>query len=491
MHLTGIKLGNIPPFTDPITLRFDERVNVFIGPNASGKSRVLEVVKDSLLGPEENAKRPVSEGNTYRRATLVSDDEFGEIAGPSPEDWAKGNFLFASEDWLGTKEEYIQTDVPPATVYIGSVREGLPGISSELDPDDSWETGEDALTGPFSGLRTFCACMLLGTELRELGDELKQQGEDSPYMKLSALRDAEKLAGSCSQGICDEVIRDPRLERFIPYRYARRRLLDPHGDPNDLVAQSSFGIRTTDKPNFANFSPLEQPDKLLYGNDENAIPIPISHLSSGTEGTLLWILWLALKLAHHYNFDRGTERDPEDRSSFKDSWDKKPGILLIDEIENHLHPTWQRRVIPALLEHFPGLQIFATTHSPFVVAGLKAGQVHKLDRDANGVVKATTETRDVVGWTMDEILRGMMGVDDPTDAETARAAAELRQLRSGEPKTDKKEEELRQQRIQELRAVVDRDLLAGGPVAAQRELFERNLVEILEEHRKAQGLNQD
>ena len=170
---------------------------------------------------------------------------------------------------------------------------------------------------------------------------------------------------------------------------------------------------------------------------------------------------------------------------------EKPAILLIDEIENHLHPTWQRRIIPALLEHFPGLQIVATTHSPFVVAGLKAGQVHILKRDANGVVTATTNPDDVVGWTMDEILRGMMGVDDPTDEDTARAAHELRQLRNEDPKSDEKEEEARQARIRELRAMVDRDLLAGGPLAAQRELFERNLADILEEHRKAQGLNQD
>ena len=72
--------------------------------------------------------------------------------------------------------------------------------------------------------------------------------------------------------------------------------------------------------------------------------------------------------------------------NFEPGWQKRRAILLIDEIENHLHPTWQRRVIPALLEHFPGLQIFATTHSPFVVAGLKAGQVHLLNRDANGVL---------------------------------------------------------------------------------------------------------
>ena len=122
---------------------------------------------------------------------------------------------------------------------------------------------------------------------------------------------------------------------------------------------------------------------------------------------------------------------------------RRRAILLIDEIENHLHPTWQRRVIPALLEHFPGLQIFATTHSPFVVAGLKAGQVHLLNRDANGVVTASTNTEDIVGWTADEILRTMMGVQDPTDDETARNAAELRRLRDEGPRPTDEEEEHR------------------------------------------------
>ena len=491
MHLTGIKLGGIPPFTDPITLRFDERVNVFIGPNASGKSRVLEVIKDSLLGPDESAKRPISDGQKYLSSSLASDDTFDEITGPRPADWEKGNYLFASEDWLGTDRKPITNPERPAVIYFGSIREGLPGISNEVDPSIFGETAKEVFAGTFSGSRADRAYDLMGLELGELGDELNARGEESPYMKKAVLRSAAALGTSCCQQICNEVLLEPRLRSFIRDPHALDRLLDPLGDPSNLADLRSLAMRTTDTPSFDSYSFFEQPARGVYGNGEESVPIPIAHLSSGTEGTLLWILWLALKQAHHYDFDAGTERDPVNRSEFKDSWDKKPAILLIDEIENHLHPTWQRRVIPALLEHFPGLQIFATTHSPFVVAGLKAGQVHKLDRDANGVVKATTEARDVVGWTMDEILRGMMGVDDPTDAETARAAAELRQLRSGEPKTDKKEEELRQQRIQELRSVVDRDLLAGGPVAAQRELFERNLADILEEHRKAQGLNQD
>lgn len=200
-------------------------------------------------------------------------------------------------------------------------------------------------------------------------------------------------------------------------------------------------------------------------------------LSSGTQGTLLWIRALALKIAHHYDWQEG--------------WEKKPAILLIDEIENHLHPTWQRRVIPALLEHFPGLQIFATTHSPFVVAGLKAGQVHLLKRDENGVVSASTNDEDIIGWTADEILRTMMGVEDPTDDDTAAAARELRQLRNEGPRDTVEAEEQRQQRMIELRQKVDRDLLAGGPMARQREIFEERFAKVLEKHRQSQDLNQE
>ena len=113
------------------------------------------------------------------------------------------------------------------------------------------------------------------------------------------------------------------------------------------------------------------------------------------------------------------------------------------------------------------MQIFATTHSPFVVAGLKAGQVHLLNRDEKGVVTATTNTEDVIGWTADEILRTMMGVDEPTDQLTVDRANRLRQLREKETLTPEEETELN-----ELRRQVNKDLLSkGGLLEAQRERY--------------------
>ena len=171
-------------------------------------------------------------------------------------------------------------------------------------------------------------------------------------------------------------------------------------------------------------------------------------------------------------------------------WYEQPAILLIDEIENHLHPTWQRRVIPALLEHFPGLQIFATTHSPFVVAGLKAGQVHMLNRDENGVVTYSPNMEAIEGWTADEILRVYMGVDEPTDETTARAARDLRRLRAQPPVMDEREEEERQAEIRRLRQIVDRAELSG-PRAAEDARFLANLEAILERYKESQDLNQE
>lgn len=468
MHLTRIRLGGVPPFTDPIDLKFDPQVNVFIGPNASGKSVLLQALAEHFIKTHDIGNRPLSSGGL--RLAEIPEDEFEEAV-LDRAGWARDyNVISASQDWFGTMYEYRRPEVPPAVVYIGSVREGLPGISNQPEIDAFGETGEEALNGGFSGSRTMCAGDLLGEEFRELGEKLRSEGEPAPYKRLRVLEDAEQLADACCKGICDEVLLDGESHNYIPDNYSRNILHDPHGDPNDINILYRRGIKTTDGSNFDGLSREEQPAFSLYDEAPDSLPIYKGHLSSGTQMTLLWIQWLSLKIVHHYDFYEGSERDPEDFLKFKDSWDKKPAILLIDEIENHLHPTWQRRVIPALLKHFPGLQIFATTHSPFVVAGLKAGQVHVLKReekDGKMVVTASTEQRDVIGWTADEILRGMMGVDEPTDQLTVDRAKRLRELRGKENLTEVEEEELNR-----LRRQVNEDLLNRvSPLEAQRKRY--------------------
>ncbi len=62
-------------------------------------------------------------------------------------------------------------------------------------------------------------------------------------------------------------------------------------------------------------------------------------------------------------------------------------ILFLDEIEVHLHPAWQRKVLPVVQKLFKNSQIFVSTHSPFVVNSVDDAWVYKLKLEENGKAK--------------------------------------------------------------------------------------------------------
>lgn len=68
-----------------------------------------------------------------------------------------------------------------------------------------------------------------------------------------------------------------------------------------------------------------------------------------------------------------------------------PGVLLIDEAENHLHPKWQKTFLNSILKIFPNLQIIITTHSPFIVSSIENAKVFvcKSMRDHSVIVDET------------------------------------------------------------------------------------------------------
>ena len=90
------------------------------------------------------------------------------------------------------------------------------------------------------------------------------------------------------------------------------------------------------------------------------------------------------------------------------------GIVLIDEVELHLHPKWQGEICSILKIVFPKAQFFITTHSPHVVQTALQGEVIALERKDGAV-----ERRDLPeseygyqGWTIEEILKDVMGMED-------------------------------------------------------------------------------
>ncbi|WP_303179919.1 AAA family ATPase [uncultured Butyricimonas sp.] len=80
-----------------------------------------------------------------------------------------------------------------------------------------------------------------------------------------------------------------------------------------------------------------------------------------------------------------------------------PGLLLIDEIETHLHPKWQKRVLGIIRELFPNLQIILTTHSPFVVASMDGASIYTCV-SRTGYSEVCDETEKYGNMPVEEIL---------------------------------------------------------------------------------------
>lgn len=103
------------------------------------------------------------------------------------------------------------------------------------------------------------------------------------------------------------------------------------------------------------------------------------------------------------------------------------GVVLIDEIDLHLHPSWQQRIVPILHSLFPQAQIIATTHSPHVVQTAGVGEVIALVDRPNGpkINELNVSEFGYKGWTIEEILRDVMGLHDIVSPELAAAMREF------------------------------------------------------------------
>ena len=472
MRLTRIRYGNVPPFTEPVDIQFDERVNVFVGPNASGKSRLLSAI-DAHFNKKDASQEwyEGAPGGLYRWDPYPTD--LLHLAQCLEEhlsrDCEGGNALCVDRELLDARTGF-QTHQNPPVIYLGPMRPGLPQVSELGESDSCGSTVEEVLSGPFSGARLKAAIELLYTKARDM---LEQENEADLPPGVGKRRAAnflrvEEVAHVCVKVICKEVITSD-----IALNYPTGLDMDDityqvMTDREGLAINRMLGVATSDTPTFHHIRPADRPTVPEVTGPK---PIYAGDLSSGSQSVHLWILWLAFKMLNHYEFAH--------------DWNEKPAILLIDEIENHLHPTWQRRVIPALLEHFPKLQIFATTHSPFVVAGLRVGQVHMLKRDAEGVVTASSNERDIIGWTTDEILRTFMGVDEPTDELTIERANRLRELRGKDELTDAETAELA-----ELRRLVNEDFISSStPLEEQRKRYGEMMLAFLQSRQS--DLSQD
>ena len=526
-YLHSVNLQGVHPFGPEVTFRFDPSVNVLIGPNGAGKSAAL----DRFAGQGRRWFSPSTDGAEVRVERIMEPESasFGDVTtvyvGPTrvpltPEMVLSDLQLLDVQGkvtaWLAWTRRFLLAAVAVVLVYMTVVV--LANIF--FDPQTRWlEFGmvnllvayavfvpayisymivwsvrrrprlltflpgnwllSNALTSRSQVSPIFMFQVVLAANRRWLGSE--DSSDDSPRSRAAS--EAADLALDCAKRIAPEV----------------------------FPATASLGtgkIESGHRDRWLGWSRSFTDRLSTVHTRYSSTPLHITSLSAGTQNILLIAWYLALRLAYS--------------NEFREGWKDQPAVLFIDEIENHLHPAWQRRFIPVFLEHFRNLQIIATTHSPFPIAGLKAGQVHKLHQDDDWITHVETNEDEIVGWTADEILHEYLDVQDPTDLETAQAVEVLRWLEGLDPLVEEESaeswregvvEELsaltegnelpledalvmhwltgaigspvpvapplsgeaeawRVSMIGEFRSLVGVDILSGGPAARQRQLWE-------------------
>ena len=451
MPISKLRFSNVGPFDD-IEFEFDPQVNVFTGPNNSGKSTALWVLGDIAVYPFDFPRKLLRREGTSEFKLHLQGKSQNVFAGQLP-------CKILHDSSLADPDEYQVVELPRGHIsflkmvgyskFIPALRRSTdfrsPGPTLAHRADN--ERGNQPL--PHRLVRSW------RIEERYPSTELTT-GFAAPRPWLSGKLEEEQsypeltkrltLASDSASLVSDEAV----IQEIVDLDY-RSYLRDDPARRNIIVQIGEIASEITDGFPIQ-FSGVGEDDDGFFPEFSTVDGfVPLNTLSQGTQSIVQWLAHLLIGYAYYYDYPK----------TLKD----KPGVLIVDEIDAHLHPSWQRRIIPALTKHFPNLQIFCSTHSPLMLAGLKAGQVQLLQRDENNKVTVSRNEDDLVAWSADEILRNFLGVRDPTDQETVNQLERLRELQGKRDLSPEESEEL-----ESLSDEVSEDLL-NGPVAAQVDRF--------------------
>jgi hypothetical protein len=167
--------------------------------------------------------------------------------------------------------------------------------------------------------------------------------------------------------------------------------------------------------------------------------VPIEAVSQGMASLLGWVGVLMQRLYTVYDQDE----KPTD----------KYAIVLIDEIDAHMHPEWQQKLVSLLSETFPNIQFIATTHSPLIVSGMDVQHITRLERDDDDRVTRVDVPADMTMGRADQVLTGpLFGLPTTLDVETQARIGEYQTLLGKRDRTEVEEAEFRRlERILEFR----------------------------------------
>jgi predicted ATPase len=352
-RLKRITLENIGPFenlTLELDLGFDHKWHIFLGDNGVGKSTVLKAIALALCGKEAQ-----------------------QYAGRLLRDKKKGDKISPADKTIGT----IRLETDNKTSYLTTIqRDEKSGqvelISTTARPLEA----EGWLAIGFPPLRTTSWKAPTGPEA---DIKIKSRPVVSDLLPL----------------VAGEV--DPRLDKLkqwiVNLDYLDVKSKNPGGHYRNLIQKVFDIIGSVAEGMKLTYVGVGEGNRVLVKTEDGTL-IPLEALSQGTISLIGWIGILMQRLYEVFDKDE----DPTQRYA----------LVLMDEIDAHMHPLWQRTLVTHLKDLFPQAQFIATTHSPLVVGGMPAQQVVRFTKDKEGKAIVLSIAPDMTLGYTDQVLTSLL-----------------------------------------------------------------------------------
>lgn len=388
MYVRSLKIENLRCFKSAeIELQYPGRhqdeipllpnVNLLLGINGAGKSTVLKAIALAVL-------RQIISGSGFVPYHLVRRERQGKELGAE----IAARLILDAQDAALIEEGELETGAQLNIERVGSQEQLL--VPVPILSFDSREESVHLWQGLFDDSSP--AFLLVGYGATRYVLDASQFEPLPSQLKRRRFR-YQRVAGLFEDhlGLAPLASWLPRIaheseERFMEIASLLNRLL----------------------PDEARFLGEIEGDEYFF--EHCGVPVPLGALSDGYRAYIGWVSDLL------YNLSHGT---PEGTGL-----SEARGVVLVDEIDLHLHPEWQREVVPVVARALPNLQFVFTTHSPIVAGTLNARNIFVLEMDGQGASTIRQLEEPIHGRNADQIL-----LSSYFNLETTRAPGAVSELR--------------------------------------------------------------
>ena len=370
MKATHLKLTNVRAIASA-EFHFHPRFNLVVGVNGVGKTTVIEALAVSL---SEIIKRITKfrirtesfGADAIRIGADSMDIECGFRIGGIQDSYRihKTHEGSVPQGETGKPREQIYA-TPDKAEFVGDSLK-VPQMSKQLETQSEFPSIETGITVRDERSNPIVDGELVGRPLAIL------------FSANRAVPSARKSSRSAGTGGVTAAFagaflpRELRLGEFAAWIRVQRALSREHPSAERTLEFLENTVKYF-LPGYGNLRLSGKNDQMLLIDQytgqflllipPNIVTLPVRQLSDGERGLLALVLDLTRRLS---------QANPE----LGDPATEAEAVVLIDEIDLHLHPKWQRQVVRKLTDAFPKCQFIATTHSPQIIGEVESDRIH-------------------------------------------------------------------------------------------------------------------